>query len=59
LIALQTWLTLPLLAPALLAGCPVTWKPSPKASGVAEAALALAAFTTACDLLELLSAHSN
>jgi len=30
------------LAPALLAGCPVTWKPSPKAPGVAEAALALA-----------------
>lgn len=27
------------LAPALLAGCPVVWKPSPKAPGVAEAAL--------------------
>jgi aldehyde dehydrogenase (NAD+) len=27
------------LAPALLAGCPVLWKPSPKAPGVAEAAL--------------------
>lgn len=28
------------IAPALLAGCPVLWKPSPKAPGVAEAALA-------------------
>lgn len=28
------------LAPALLAGCPVVWKPSPKAPGVAEAAIA-------------------
>ncbi len=28
------------IAPALLAGCPVIWKPSPKAAGVAEAALA-------------------
>ena len=28
------------LAPALLAGCPVLWKPSPKAPGVAEAAVA-------------------
>ncbi len=28
------------IAPALLAGCPVLWKPSPKADGVAEAALA-------------------
>ena len=28
------------LAPALLAGCPVLWKPSPKAPGVAEEALA-------------------
>ena len=29
------------LAPALLAGCPVLWKPSPKAPGVAELALDL------------------
>lgn len=28
------------IAPALLAGCPVLWKPSPKAPGVAEAILA-------------------
>jgi len=28
------------LAPAILAGCPVVWKPSPKAPGVAERALA-------------------
>ena len=28
------------IAPALLAGCPVLWKPSPKAPGVAEAVLA-------------------
>ena len=28
------------IAPALLAGCPVLWQPSPKAAGVAEAALA-------------------
>jgi acyl-CoA reductase-like NAD-dependent aldehyde dehydrogenase len=29
------------LAPAVLAGCPVLWKPSPKAPGVAELALEL------------------
>jgi acyl-CoA reductase-like NAD-dependent aldehyde dehydrogenase len=31
------------LAPALAAGCPVIWKPSPQAPGVAEQALALLA----------------